>query len=202
MSALNSSMTPPSVHAAPAAARAGSRASRRAAMSRKFFRIRWPCSEAMLSGWNCTPCTGSAPVRSAHDQAVVGLGGHRQRRRQRWRDRPPANGSASPGTGPLMPRNTPSPWCSISDSLPCIGTGARTTAAAERLADRLMAEADAEHRDCAAPPCPPGRGRCRPRSACRARAKARSRPDRRRSRRRAVILSLRCTTTSAPSSPR
>ena len=29
-----------------------------AARSRKFFSIRWPCSEAMLSGWNCTPCTG------------------------------------------------------------------------------------------------------------------------------------------------
>src|SRR5712692_1634019 len=30
-----------------------------AAMSRKLRKIRWPCSEAMLSGWNCTPCAGS-----------------------------------------------------------------------------------------------------------------------------------------------
>src|SRR5690606_1502803 len=29
------------------------------AMLRKFCRRAWPFSEAMLSGWNCTPCTGS-----------------------------------------------------------------------------------------------------------------------------------------------
>ena len=32
-------------------------------------------------------------------------------------------------------------------TLPCIGTGARTTSSAERLADRLVAETDAEDRD-------------------------------------------------------
>src|SRR5262249_37996462 len=29
------------------------------ASRRKFPRRRWPCSEAMLSGWNCTPWIGS-----------------------------------------------------------------------------------------------------------------------------------------------
>ena len=43
-------------HAAPRTGRQA--AFHRAAMSRKFFKIEWPCSEAMLSGWNCTPCTG------------------------------------------------------------------------------------------------------------------------------------------------
>src|SRR5690606_18591304 len=28
------------------------------ARSRKFFSMAWPCSEAMLSGWNCTPSIG------------------------------------------------------------------------------------------------------------------------------------------------
>src|SRR4029078_6475791 len=28
------------------------------AISRKLASSAWPCSEAMLSGWNCTPCTG------------------------------------------------------------------------------------------------------------------------------------------------
>ena len=32
----------------------------------------------MLSGWNCTPCTGKRAVRQPHDQAIVGLGGHRE----------------------------------------------------------------------------------------------------------------------------
>ena len=27
------------------------------ARSRKLRRTSWPCSDAMLSGWNCTPCT-------------------------------------------------------------------------------------------------------------------------------------------------
>src|SRR5690606_21678474 len=29
------------------------------AILRKFCRSAWPFSEAMLSGWNCTPCSGS-----------------------------------------------------------------------------------------------------------------------------------------------
>src|SRR5581483_5233417 len=34
------------------------RAFQAAAISRKLPRMRWPCSEAMLSGWNWTPWTG------------------------------------------------------------------------------------------------------------------------------------------------
>ena len=37
--------------------------------------MRWPCSEAMLSGWNCTPCTGAIAVAHAHDHAVIGVRG-------------------------------------------------------------------------------------------------------------------------------
>ena len=48
---------------------------------RKFWSSAWPFSEAMLSGWNCTPCTGKRLVLHAHDQAVVGRGGDLERRR-------------------------------------------------------------------------------------------------------------------------
>ena len=64
MSALRSSMLPSSALPDCRPRFAGSDARRPvaafhgAARSRKFFRIGWPCSEAMLSGWNCTPCTG------------------------------------------------------------------------------------------------------------------------------------------------
>src|ERR1019366_2088987 len=40
------------------AARAGALEKR--AMARKLARIRWPCSLAMLSGWNCTPWIGKS----------------------------------------------------------------------------------------------------------------------------------------------
>jgi len=30
----------------------------------KILSIWWPCSDAMLSGWNCTPCTGSVLCES------------------------------------------------------------------------------------------------------------------------------------------
>ncbi len=33
------------------------------APSKKFFSKAWPCSVAMLSGWNCTPWMGSATWR-------------------------------------------------------------------------------------------------------------------------------------------
>ena len=74
--------------------------------------------------------------------------------------------------------------------------------AAEGLADRLMAEADAEDRDRRPRPLRSGRGRCRPRSACRGRARARSPRAPAPITSSTVILSLRCTATSAPSSPR
>ena len=45
-----------------------------AAKSRKFCRMRWPCSDSDDFGWNCTPCTGNAAMRQAHDDAVLGLG--------------------------------------------------------------------------------------------------------------------------------
>ncbi len=64
-----------------------------------------------------------------------------------WRARPPANGSASPGTAPLMPRKTPSPLVLDLGQLAVHRHRRAHHLAAERLADRLMAEADAEDRD-------------------------------------------------------
>ena len=47
-----------------------------AARSRKFRSSAWPCSEAMLSGWNCTPwigrCCGARPmIRPSSVSAVT-----------------------------------------------------------------------------------------------------------------------------------
>ena len=95
-------------------------------MSRKFFNSRWPCSEAMLSGWNCTPCTGRRRVSEPHDEAVLGVRRHGQFLRQaraldhermvarRLEGRVDAAEDAGAG------------W-RIAESLPCTGVGARTT---------------------------------------------------------------------------
>src|SRR5690606_7600541 len=52
------------------------------ARSRKLRSIAWPCSEAMLSGWNCTPSMGKSRCRSPmiippSSQAVTSSAGGR-----------------------------------------------------------------------------------------------------------------------------
>ena len=51
--------------------------------------------------------------------------------------------------GDGTPANTPRPSCVTGESLPCITRCARTMRPAERLADGLVPEADAEDRDLA-----------------------------------------------------
>ena len=70
-------------------------------------------------------------------------------------------------------RTRRAPSWRISEVLPCITCGARTTVAAVDLADALVAEAHAEHRDARPPKCADRRRstRRRPRAA---RARARS----------------------------
>ena len=118
----------------------------RPASRRKFARMSWPCSEAMLSGWNCTPWIGMGLVLQAHDQAIGGLGGHLEAVGQRrplddqrvvagdleaaWADR---------RTGPVVVLHLRQ--LAVHRQLRAL------TSPAVGLADRLMAEADAEQRD-------------------------------------------------------
>ena len=97
------------------------------------------------SGWNCTPSTGSVRCRtpittSSSHQAVrsrsgARSGSHHQRvvaRRHHGIVEPARTPCARRGGSRLV--------------LPCTGSRPRTTRAAERLADRLVAQADAEDR--------------------------------------------------------
>ena len=82
--------------------------------------------EAMLSGWNCTPCTGWRLVHHALDHAVIAGGGDFQRRRHAVAARWSASDSAWPGNH-CSGRGTRSCRCDgCGESLPCIGSGART----------------------------------------------------------------------------
>ena len=97
-----------------------------------------------------------------------------------------------------MPWKTPSPSCRIVRELAVHQLRRAHDLAAIGLADRLVAEADAEDRHRRRPPSRSAPGRCRPRSACRARATARSPRAARASASSAEILSLRTTCGSAP----
>ena len=163
----------------------------------------WPCSVAMLSGWNCTPWIGSSRCRSAHDQPSSRARGDLQARPAGSPARRPANGSGWPGTARAGRRSTPRPSCSIGLSLAVHRRSARGRRGRRRPGRS-----------------PDGPGRRRGSAAGRRRRAIRSRqmparsgsqgpgestmrvgPQRQRLLRR-VSASLRRTTISAPSSPR
>ena len=77
------------------------------------------------------------------------VGGDLEARRAASRARSRANGSASRETATAGRANTPSPSCAIGDSLAVHHALRAHDRAAERLADRLVAEAHAENRDLA-----------------------------------------------------
>ena len=150
-----------------------------AAMSRKFFSIRWPCSEAMLSGWNCTPCTGKRRCAQAHDEAVAGLGRHRKVARHaravdhermiaRRLERRVDAAEYALATMADRPRACRAP--APAPARPCRRTLGRSPGGRGR---RRRSGSSAR-------PSRSGRGRCRLRWACTGRATARSHPDRRR----------------------
>ena len=92
---------------------------------------------------------GEIAVAHAHDLAVVGGRRHLEtlgHRRPLDRERMVAG---RPSSGDGNPLNTPRPSWVTGESLPCITRCARHDATAERLPDRLVAEADAEDRDLA-----------------------------------------------------
>ena len=118
------------------------------------------------------------------------------------RDPRRASGSARPSAARRSPRKIVRPSCSITVALPCTG-GCSATRPAERLRERLVAEADAERRNprLAASAAPP-RARSPPRRGCTAPARPRSaRSPARAARRRWRGRCAPCRT-SAPSSPR
>ena len=55
---------------------------RRAASARKFLSSSWPACDAMLSGWNCTPCSGRSRWTRPMIEPVLGRGGDAQLWRQ------------------------------------------------------------------------------------------------------------------------
>ena len=134
--------------------------------SEKFCSSSWPCSVRIASGWNCTPSTAQLAVAHAHDLAVLG----RRRDLEHARQRRPLDRErvvARRGERRRQRRRTRrADRASIGDSLPCITRCARTIRAAERLADRLVAEAHAEDRDLAGEAPDQRHARCPPRSAC------------------------------------
>ena len=67
----------------------------------------WPCSLAMLSGWNWTPWIGSARMAQALHRAVLGSTHWRSGRRAGCPRRRRANGSASRRSGEGRPAKTP-----------------------------------------------------------------------------------------------
>ena len=169
------------------------------ASPRKFRSRCFPCGVSTDSGWNWTPSAGSSrwrapittsPQGGAHlelvrevgvgDQRVVAAGDQRARQRRRRsscrraRPRRPCRGPARPGRrGRRRPRPAPG------------GRGRRRAPACRPRRRR-------------GPPRP----RSRPRPACRARARRRAGRAPRSSSSPTSALSLRTTSTSAPSSPR
>ena len=152
------------------------------------------------SGWNWTPSTGRCRWRrpittSPSHQAVTSrsaravgvdhqrvVAGRRHRGRQAGEDRAPVvRDLARLAVHRLAPAHHP---------------------AAERLADRLVAEADAEDRHRARPARGWRRPRCPPRPASSGRARPRGGSAAGRATPATSIASWRCTITSAPSSPR
>ena len=116
---------------------------------------------------------GMRLVLQAHDQAVAGLGRDRQAVGQRLRARRSANDSAS--TSKRLRQALEHALARVGD-LRQLAVHRHRRAdhlAAVGLADRLVAEADAEQRDRRPAPSRSARGRCRPRWACRAPATAR-----------------------------
>ena len=89
-----------------------------------------------------------------------------ERRRAATPARRRASGSASPTNGFGRPANRPFSSWKIFEVLPCMTLRRAHDLAAERLADRLMAEAHAEDRDLARERADRRPARCRPRSAC------------------------------------
>ena len=169
------------------------------ARSRKLRMIVTPCSDRMLSGWNCTPWIGRASVRQPHDQAVAGLGRDGEVRRagvavddQRMVARR-AEGAVDAAEHRLA---------AMLDPRPCrASAGARAPPCRRRPGRSPAGRGRRRRSGSAAPALRPGRGRCRPRSACRAPARARWRPARRRATSSTSIVSLRTTATLAPSGP-
>ena len=171
-----------------------------AASSKKFRMIVTPCSDRMLSGWNCTPWIGKRAVRQRHDQPVRRLRGDGKIRRaalavddQRM--------IARRAKRPVDARETPSRRDARLPR-PCRASAGARARPCRRTPDRWPAGRGRRRRSGSRRP-PRGRdqGRCRLRWACRGRATARSRPgatprSRRRSRRRCARH--RPATTSGP----
>ena len=165
---------------------------------RKFASSRLPAAVRTDSGWNCTPSAGSSRWRTpmttspshrrrprarragrGRRQRVVAADGQRARRARE--DRPAVVLDLA---GLAVHRLVP-----------------RTTLPPKACAERLVAEADAEHRDPAGEARGSPRPRCPPRPASRARARPPGGSALARRGSSTVDVSLR-TTTSAPSSPR
>ena len=94
------------------------------------------------------------------------------------------------------------PSCAIRDVFPCISASRADDAAAVRFTDRLMAEAYTECRNVCSQRADDLDGDARLRGRARAPATARSPPAPASPISSTVMASLRCTTISAPSSPR
>ena len=159
-----------------------------------------PCSVSTDSGWNWTPSAGSSRWRSAHQHAAA-AGGLLQAVGQLVVDDQrvvaPDRQRAGAGRRRSCARRARS-------SSPCRGSGrGSSTSPAERLRERLVAEADAERRHARLGEAPHDlerdAGLVR---RARARARRRSGRSRPRAARRRSARSLRTASTSAPSSPR
>ena len=116
------------------------------ASSRKLASSSWPCSEAMLSGWNCTPCTGCVLCCRPMMMPSVGLGRDLEGGRQA---RALDDQRVIARHLELVGQALEQPCAAIADrrQLAVHRLGRADHLAAVDLADRLVAEADAEQRD-------------------------------------------------------
>ena len=101
-------------------------------------------ASAPTPGWNWTPSTAQLAVADGHHLAVGG--GRRDLEAVRAPTSPRASGSAPPRTRSAAPRRCPRPsWLTLV-ALPWTSARACPTSPPNTVDDRLVAEADAEHR--------------------------------------------------------
>ncbi len=149
----------------------------RFATTKKFCSKRLPCSVPMDSGWNCTPKDRVGPVPHGHDLGALGsvgaprgdlqLLGERLVARRRASD----TACRSPGSESL--RTATSCVVHHAAGLAVHQSVGPHDFAAERLADRLVAETDAEDRESSLPAPSPEEPGSRRRTVCRDRERAR-----------------------------
>ena len=118
-------------------------------MSRKFCSSAWPFSEAMLSGWNCTPCTGwvlcitpwmTPSSLVAVTSSAAGMLSRRDGQRMIARGEEIVVQAAEHALAGVM---------DAAEACHASARGARTICAAIDLADGLMAQAYAQDRHAA-----------------------------------------------------